>query len=179
MEGDPLPCTNLAAHKIVLKEDRIINTKSYRPPECHKEEIRTQTAEQLTKGITRESNSPFNSPIWVVPKKADASGKKKWRIVIDFRKLNEHTDIDPYPIPAIDDIISNLGHAKFFSAFDLSSGFHQISMDHSSKKFTAFSTPDGHFEYERMPFGLKNAPATFQRMVDNALRGLIGKICFA
>ena len=108
----------------------------------------------------------------------DASEKVKWKIVIDFRKLNEKSDQDAYPLPVIDEILDNLGNAKFFSAFDLSSGFHQIPMYENSKKYTAFSTPEGHFHLNRMPFGLKNAPASFQRMMDSALRGLIGKICF-
>ena len=132
----------------------------------------------LTKKVIRHSDSPYNAPLWVVPKKTDASGKKKWRIVIDFRKLNKKTDHGAYPLPIIDNILDHLGKAKFFSAFDLSSGFHHIPMESDSRKYTAFSTPEGHFEYERMPFGLNNAPATFQRMMDTALRGLIGKICF-
>ena len=81
-------------------------------------------------------------------------------------------------MPVIDEISDQLGKAKFFSAFDLSSGFHHISLSEESKKYTTFSTPEGHFEFNRMPFGLKNAPASFQRMMDNALRGLIGKQCF-
>ena len=78
----------------------------------------------------------------------------------------------------IDGTIYHLGEAKFFSAFDLSSGFHQIPMAEESKKYTAFSTLKGHFEFNGMPFGLKNAPAILQRMMDGVLRGLVGKICF-
>ena len=81
-------------------------------------------------------------------------------MVIDYRKINEDTDQDAYPLPAIDDILNQLGRAKFFSAFHLSAGFHQIQMKESDKKYTAFSTSQGHFQYNRMPFGLKNAPAT-------------------
>ena len=178
LDNDPLPCTTLAEHEIILKTGKTINIKSYRPPECHKEEVKRQMTELYNNGVIKDSNSPFNSPIWVVPKKTDASGQKKWRIVIDFRKLNDDTDQDAYPLPIIDDILDHLGQAKFFSAFDLSSGFHQIPMAPESRKYTAFSTPEGHFEFTRMPFGLKNAPATFQRMMDNALRGLVGKHCF-
>ena len=134
--------------------------------------------EMLTKGIIKPSDSPYNSPIWVVPKKLDASGKKKWWIVIDFRKLNKNTDQNAYPLPVIEEILDHLGQAKFFSTFDLTSVFHQIPMDSESRKYTAFSTNEGHFHYNRMPSGLKNVPATFQRMMDTALKGLIGKICF-
>lgn len=178
LEIDPLPCTQLTSHKIELKTEKPINIKSYKPPECHREEIKRQISEMLDKDIITHSDSSYNAPVWVVPKKTDASGKRKWRIVIDFRKLNELTDQDAYPIPDVESILSHLGNSKFFSALDLSSGFHQIPMDNDSKKYTAFSTPEGHFHYNRMPFGLKNAPATFQRMMDRALNGLIGKHCF-
>ena len=73
-----------------------MNIKFYRPSECHKEEIKKQMNDLQENGIIRDSSSPFNSPIWVVPKKEDASGKKKWRIVIDFRKINEDTEQDEY-----------------------------------------------------------------------------------
>lgn len=178
LETDLLPCTNLTEHNISLKSDKPINIKSYRPPECHKQEIENQINDMLTKQIIEPSDSPYNAPVWVVPKKSDASGKQKWRIVIDFRKLNELTDQDAYPLPNSDEILDHLGKSKFFSALDLSSGFHQIPMNKDSKKYTAFSTPQGHFHYNRMPFGLKNAPATFQRMMDTALRGLVEKHCF-
>ena len=136
----PIPSTQLTTHKIVVKTPKPINMKSYRPSECHREEIKRQMEEMLTKGIIEPSDSPYNSPIWVVPKKLDALGKKKWRIVIYFRKLNENTVQDAYPLPVIDEILDHLGQAKFFSAFDLSSGFHQILMDAESRKYTAFST---------------------------------------
>ena len=178
LESDPLPCTRLTEHEIILKDPKPINVRSYRPPECHKNEIKRQIDDMLKKSVIEPSDSPFNSPLWVVPKKLDASGKRKWRIVIDFRKLNEQTEQDAYPLPNIDDILDHLGKSKFFSALNLSSGFHQISMEPNSKKYTGFSTPDGHFQYRRMPFGLKNAPARFQRMMNNAPQGLIGKHCF-
>ena len=131
----------------------------------------------LIKTVISHSDSHYNAPLWVVPMKRDAFGKVKWRVVVDFRKLNEKTDQDAYPLPFIDEILDHLGKAKFFSAFNLSSGFHQIPMDDDSKKYTAFSTNEGHFHFNRMAFGIKNVPAIFQRMMDTALRGLIGKVC--
>lgn len=179
LPGDPLPCTNLASHRIILKDNTPVNERQYRSPEIHRKEAKNQVNDMLMKMIISHSNTPYNSPLWIVPKKKDASGIIKWRVVIDFRKLNDKTDLDAYPLPVIEDIIDHLGKAKYFSALDLSSGFHQIPMEEESKKYTGFSTSDGHFHFNRMPFGLKNAPATFQRMMDTALRGLIGKICFA
>ena len=173
LPGDLLPSTGLTSHKIILKDEGNINLRQPRHPECHKEEIFKQVNEMLTKKIIEESDSPFNSPLWGLPEKRDASGKQKWRLAIYFRKMNKKTDQNAYPRLVIDDILDHLGNAKFFSGFDLSSGFRQISMD---DRYTAFSTPEGHFHYNCMPFGLKNAPATFQRMMDTALRDLIGKI---
>lgn len=178
LPGDPLPGTKTVKHRIITSDDVPINVKQYRYPPAHKEEIDRQVTDMLDKNLIEPSDSPYNSPLWVVPKKTDASGKKKWRIVIDFRKLNEKTSHDAYPLPCIDEILDQLGRAKYFSAFDLASGFHQIPMDERDKHKTAFSTPSGHYHYNRMPFGLKNAPPTFQRMMNNALRGLIGNACF-
>jgi len=99
-------------------------------------------------------------------------------MVIDFRKLNEKTVGDAYPLPNIVEILDQLGSAKYFSIFDLAQGFHQIPMNPDDKAKTAFSTPYGHYEYLRMPFGLKNAPATFQRLMDSVLVGLQGNEVF-
>lgn len=131
----------------------------------------------LDQGIIRPSFSPWSSPIWIVPKKLDASGKQKWRLVIDYRKINEKTIDDKYPIPNITDILDKLGKANYFSTLDLASGFHQIEIHPNDIPKTAFTVEHGHYEFVRMPFGLKNAPSTFQRVMDNVLQGLQGKIC--
>lgn len=131
----------------------------------------------LKQGIIRESNSPYNSPLWIVPKKMDNSNIKKWRIVTDYRKLNEITIDDKFPIPNIENILDKLGKAQYFTTLDLAKGFHQILVGKEDQKKTAFSTPFGHYEYIRMPFGLKNAPSTFQRLMNSVLREHINKIC--
>lgn len=151
--------------------------KSYRYPAIHSEEVNRQMSEMLDQGIIKHSSSPYNSPIWVVPKKEDKVGNKEWRIVIDYRKLNAITKDDRYPIPIIDDILDKLGRANYFTTLDLTKGFYQIEVDPKDREKTAFSTSNGHFEFVRMPFGLKNAPATFQRMMNNVLRDHINKIC--
>jgi len=132
----------------------------------------------LNDDIIEYSNSPYNSPIWIVSKKPDSAGNKRWRMVIDYRALNEKTIGDAYPLPNITDILDQLGNAKYFSVLDLASGFHQIPMDPKDASKTAFSTPYGHYQFKRMPFGLKNAPATFQRLMDNVLSGLQGNELF-
>ena len=131
----------------------------------------------LHDGIIRASTSQWNAPLLVVPKKADSAGKPKLRIVIDFRKLNDLTIGDSFPLPNIEEILDQLGNAKYFSTLDLASGYHQIPMAEHDKPKTAFSTPYGHYEYNRMPFGLKNAPATFQRLMNSVLIGIQGLRC--
>ncbi|KMQ92094.1 enzymatic polyprotein endonuclease reverse [Lasius niger] len=126
----------------------------------------------LRNGIIRPSTSQWNVPLLVVPKKADASIKPKLRVVVDFRKLNDLTIGDSFPLPNITDILDQLGNAKYFTILDLVSGYHQIPMEESDKGKTVFSTPYGHYEYNRMPFGLKNAPATFQRLMNSILTGM-------
>ncbi|KAA5554511.1 RNA-directed DNA polymerase, partial [Pseudomonas aeruginosa] len=151
--------TKTLVHEIRTTSDTPIAVKSYRFPECHKEEVHRQINDMLRQKIIQPSISPWSAPIWVVPKKQDSSGKPKWRIVIDYRKLNQVTIGDAYPIPNITDILDQLGHSKYFTTLDLASSFHQVKVKDTEK--TAFSVPSGHYEFTRMPFGLRNAPSTF------------------
>lgn len=179
VEGESLTFTNVMECKIRTKEDvKPVYTKSYRYPKVHEKEVECQLETLLKNGMVKHSKSPWSSPVWVVPKKTDASGKSKWRIVIDYRKLNELTIADSYPIPNIAEILDQLGTAKYFTTLDLYAGFHQIKVQKEDVEKTAFSTPQGHFEFTRMPFGLKNAPSIFQRMMDIVLSGLKGIKCF-
>lgn len=125
----------------------------------------------LDQGIIRPSTSAWSAPIWIVPKKSDASGKIKWRLVIDFRKLNDKTIDDKYPIPNITDILDKLGKCQYFCTLDLASGFYQVEMSSKDIHKTAFNVEHGHYEFLRMPMGLKNSPSTFQCVMDNVLQG--------
>ena len=100
------------------------------------------------------------------------------RICIDFRQLNNRTIKDCYPLPKIEDLIVQLGKAKWFSTLDLASGYHQIKIRPSDRYKTALRTEFGLFEYNVMPFGLTNAPSTFQRMMEKVLRELLGLCCY-
>jgi len=111
----------------------------------------------LKQKIIRPSISQWNAPLLIVPKKTDASGKPKLRVVIDFRKLNNLTIGDSFSILNMTDILDQLGNAKYFTTLDLASGYHQIPMAERDKCKTAFSTPYGHYEFNRMPFGFRNA----------------------
>ena len=124
LPGDALGKTNVVTHNIPTIDDMPIHTKQYRYPLIHREEIDKQMKELLESDIVRPSKSPYNSPLWIVPKKPDAQGNKRWRMVIDYRALNEKSIPDAYPLPSILEILDQLGSAKYFSVFDLANGFH-------------------------------------------------------
>lgn len=155
-----------------------IYAKNYPYPMALKDVVEDEINRLLRDGIIRPSRSPYNSPIWVVPKKDDHSGKRKYRLVVDFRRLNTVTIADKYPIPDINDVLANLGGNEYFTVLDLKSGFHQINLREEDREKTAFSINNGKFEFTRLPFGLKNAPSIFQRALDDILRQFIGKICY-
>lgn len=147
-----------------------VYSKAYPYPICLKDEVEKQIEQLLSDEIIRPSKSPYNSPVWIVPKKEDSSGEKKYRMVVDYRKLNSVTIPDRYPIPEINDVLANLGQNCFFTVIDLKSGFHQIPLKESDVEKTAFSVKNGKYEFTRLPFGLKNAPSIFQRALDDILR---------
>ena len=107
-----MSATNILQHQISTTDDRPINTRQYRFPQIHKEEINRQVEELLERGIVKPSQSPYSTPI--VLKKEDTKGNK-WRMVLDFRALNEKTVGDAYPLPNIIDILNQLGGVQYFS----------------------------------------------------------------
>lgn len=154
-------------------------TKQFPYPMSSRDFVNKEIEKLLTNGIIRPSHSPYNSPIWVVPKEGtNEDGSPKKRLVIDYGKLNKQTTFDRYPMPDINIILSNLGEAAFFSKIDLESGFHQIRIKEEDIEKTAFSINGAKYEFTRMPFGLKNAPSIFQRTVDDMLRPFIGKFAY-
>ncbi|UYV74255.1 hypothetical protein LAZ67_11002642, partial [Cordylochernes scorpioides] len=134
--------------------------------------IKDQIDEMLKEGIIRPSSSPWSFPVILV-KKRDG----KFRFCVDYRKLNEVTVKDVYPIPRIDDVMDTLQGSKYFSAIDLRSGYWQVEIEEKDKEKTAFTTTHGLYEFNVMPFGLCNAPATFERNMDNVLGNLRWQIC--
>ncbi|KAL4127078.1 hypothetical protein QTP88_011276 [Uroleucon formosanum] len=178
LEGDKLTHTTSIEHEIKTPEgEPPIYQRQYRLPHRQRDEITRQIKQMKSDGIIEPSNSPWNSPILLVPKKMDVSGKPKFRLVVDFRKLNNITVGDKMPLPQIQDVLDRLGRSKYFSVLDLAQGFHQISLDKESRVKTAFSSDIGHWQYTKLPMGLKNSPPTFQRLMNNVLCNLIGLKC--
>jgi len=179
LPGDILSCTNADKHTIQLEPGVTpINTGPYRLPESQKEDIDRQVKQLVEDGIVTPSESPWNSPLLIVPKRAGPVGQPKWGMVVDFRKLNEKTVGDAQPLPDITEILDQLGQSKYFTCLDMAMGYHQIELEPGEGPKTAFSTKQGHWEYLRLPFGLKTAPATFQKKMNSVLSGLTGTRCF-
>ena len=128
----------------------------------------------LANGVIRPSKSPWAAPVMLADKK-----NGKIRFCVDYRRLNEKTVKWEYPIPRMDDILSTIAGASLYSVMDLTSAFWSIPIREQDKKYTAFTCKQGLFEWSSMPFGLKNAPATQQRMMDAILAGLNWQCCVA
>jgi len=130
LQGDMLSCTNAARHTIQLEPGVTpVNTQPYRLHESQNEVIDRQVKQLVEGGIVTPSESPWNIPLLIVPKRAGPDGKPKWRMVVDFRKLNENTIGDAHPLPDITEILDQLGQSKYFTCFDMAMGYHQIELE--------------------------------------------------
>ena len=166
-DGD-IGYTEAVKHKIRTEDDIPVTQPYRRIPPNQYQEVKEHIQKLLDSSIIRESHSPYASPIVLVRKKNGSL-----RLCVDYRKLNQRTRKDSFPLAPIDESLDALNGAQWFTTLDLASGFNQVAVEEEDKPKTAFTTPFGLFEYNRMPFGLCGAPATFQRLMQSCLHDQI------
>ncbi|KAJ8006767.1 hypothetical protein DPEC_G00110630 [Dallia pectoralis] len=159
-----LGCTDIIQHEIPVTDESPVRQRYRRLPPSLYEEVKAHIKQQLQQGAISESCSPDSSHL-VIVKKKDGS----LRVCVDYRQLNAKTRKDAYPLPRIEESLDALCGAQWFSTLDLASGYHQVVMAEKDRQKTAFCTPFGLYEYNQMPFGLCNAPGTFQRLMERIL----------
>ena len=164
--------TNRLQHHIRTSDANPIRQTMRRVPMAQRDEMRQLLTRMLQEGVVEPSTSPWASPVVLVRKKDGTT-----RFCIDYQRLNAVTHKDAYPLPRIDETLDTLHGSHWFSTLDLLSGYWQVEVAESDRPKTAFSTPEGHYQFRVMPFGLCNAPATFQRLMDLVLTGLQWKEC--
>lgn len=164
--------TSKLKHTIHTGDSQPVRQPVRRLPPHRKQEMHTLLQEMRQNDVIQPSSSPWAAPIVLVRKKDGST-----RFCVDYRKLNSVTRKDAYPLPRIDDTLDTLVGSRWFSTLDLTSGYWQVEMDEKDRHKTAFCTPEGLFEFNVMPFGLCNAPATFQRLMDLVLAGLQWSHC--
>lgn len=171
--GNPYGRTNMVKHEIELSDPHPIKQRSRRIPFVKQQEVKEMLGAMQQEGVIEPSRSPWASPVVLVTKKDGST-----RFCVDYRKLNDVTVKDSYPLPRIDDTLDTLSGSKYFSTLDLKSGYWQVEVHPKDKEKTAFIAGSGLWEFNVMPFGLCNAPATFERLMETVLRGLNGRTCF-
>ena len=159
--------TDIVEHCIPTGSAKPIRLPPYRLPHAYRSEVKNEIEDMLRSGIIKPATGEWSAPV-VIVKKKDGS----LRLCVDFRKLNQESQMDAYPMPRVDDIIDRLGKAKYFSTLDLTKGYWQVPVAAGDRVKIAFSTPFGLYQFTVMPFGLQGAPATFQRLMDRVIRGL-------
>ncbi|XP_076652416.1 uncharacterized protein LOC143358826 [Halictus rubicundus] len=156
--------------RIILHDEEPVYQRAKRLSPVEKDEVNAQIRDWLAEGIVRPSLSEFASPIVLVKKK---NGSK--RLCVDYRALNKKIVKDRYPLPLIEDQLDKLQGARIFSTLDLKNGFFHVQVDEASREYTSFVTPYGQYEFCRVPFGLANSPAVFQRFINAVFRKLIAE----
>ncbi|KAJ9529159.1 hypothetical protein QJQ45_007835 [Haematococcus lacustris] len=166
-----LPPERPVGHAIPLVPDaRPSVVPQYRMSQDEHAELKKQVQDLLAKGMIEPSSSPFAAPILFVKKKSG-----ELRMCLDYRQLNKITIRDQYPLPRIDDLFDKLSGCTVFSSLDLQAGYNQIRITPEDVPKTAFRTPDGHYQFKVLSFGLCNAPATFQRVMNDAFAPVLNQ----
>ena len=159
--------TNVIEHDVIIENTQPIKQHPYRANPMKLSQIRSEVQYMLENDFIELSNSNWSSPCILVPK-PDGSV----RFCTDFRKVNDCTKSDSYPIPRMDDCIDRVGNSKYLTKFDLLKGYWQVPLTAQAREISAFVTPDGLYQYKVMPFGMKNSGATFQRLMNRVIAGL-------
>lgn len=168
--GDRTHSCPLYEQAIPLMDDRPVCVKQYDLPRAARDALKDRITEFLDAGIIKPSNSGYNSPVWMVPKKDGT-----WRMCIDFRELNKKILHDPFPLPKIDELIEEFRDAEYISAGDMFWGFYHIRVKPEDTYKLAFSTNDSRYEFLQLPMGLKTAPAVFQRLMNLVFASFLKK----
>lgn len=176
---EQLGCCTITTHTIDTGDAKPVRQTFFRMPFKKYEQMQEHVETLLRLGIIRNSNSDWASPAHLVPKRIPGQTEPGTRLVIDYRRVNQLTKPDRYPMPLIREIIYNIGTAAYISTMDTMQGYLQVELDAASAARSAFITPFGLFEYTRMPFGLANAPATFSRIIMQVIQPFINKFAFA
>ena len=159
-----LGCTHLMQHHIETTSDEPIVRRSYRLSQVKSEALETQVQELVKIGVLEKSESAWNAPVVMVQKK-----NGDWRLCIDYRQLNTRIESKVFPLPLLQDFLDQLSGSAWFTSMDLSQGFWQVPLTEKSKHKTAFSSGLGHWQFKRLPMGLKTSPPQFQRLMALAL----------
>ena len=161
--------TDKIYHDVIVEDSKPIKQHPYRLNPLKRKYLQDEVKYLLENDFIEPSQSNYSSPCILVPK-----SNGTYRMCTDYRKVNSVTKTDSFPIPRIDDCIDKVGNSKYVTKFDLLKGFWQVPLTDRAKEVSAFATPNGLYQYKVMPFGMKNSPATFQRLVNNVICGLDG-----
>ena len=170
---DDVGHTDIVQHRIDLIDEKPFKQRYRRIPQAAYDDVRAHLRQLLNAGIIQPSRSPWASNVVLVRKK-----DKTLRLCVDYRQLNNITKKDSYALPRIEELLDCLGGSTFFSVIDMKSGYHQVEIFEPHKERSAFTVgPLGFYEYTRMPFGMTNSPATYQRLMEDCLADYHLRIC--
>ena len=165
MSGIPLK-TNLVSHTLTVGTAQPLKLAPYRVPQVYQEWME-ELVKMMEDGVIKELRIGRGAPVVLVEKKDGLL-----RFCVDYRKLNALTSQDAYPMARVDEMLDQLGGAKYLTTLGLARGYWQVPMDEDAKELTAFMTPFGLYQFKVMPFGLSGAPATFQKLMDGVVHGI-------